>query len=86
MFAARPTLSEWTETPLRLDFRDTTILSPYFPDSSVVSTWRLRLFPEKPSASNNFLPKRPSNPMGESKNVRWAQAKMGRLPAALCWG
>jgi hypothetical protein len=43
-------------------------LYPDFPDGFVVSAWRLRLFPAKPSVSHDFLLKRPSNPMGESKN------------------
>jgi hypothetical protein len=30
---------------------------PDFPDGSVVSAWRLRLFPGKPSVSDDFLPK-----------------------------
>jgi len=32
-------------------------LSLDFPDDSVVSAWRLRLFPGKPSVSSDFLPK-----------------------------
>jgi len=32
-------------------------LIPDFPDGSVVSAWRLRLFPGKPSVSDDFLPK-----------------------------
>jgi hypothetical protein len=42
--------------------------NPGFPDGSVVSAWRLRLLPGKPSDSNDFLLKRPSNPMGDSQN------------------
>jgi hypothetical protein len=34
----------------------------------IVSAWRLRHFPEKPSVSDDFLPKRPRNPMGDSQN------------------
>jgi hypothetical protein len=30
--------------------------------------WRLRLFPGKPSVSDNFLPKRQRNPRGDSHN------------------
>jgi hypothetical protein len=41
-------------------------LTPYCPGGSVVSAWRLRLFPGKPSVSNDFLPKRPRNPIGVS--------------------
>src|SRR2546423_12576064 len=41
---------------------------PDFPDGSVVSAWRLRLFPGKPSVSDDFMPKRPRNPMGDSQN------------------
>src|SRR5215469_9425821 len=33
-----------------------------------VSAWRLRLFPGKPSVSDDFLLKRPRNPMGDSQN------------------
>jgi hypothetical protein len=43
-------------------------MDPDFPDGPVVSAWRLRLFLGKPSVSNNFLLKRPRNPMAESKN------------------
>jgi hypothetical protein len=43
-------------------------LTPDFPDGSIVSAWRLRHFPEKPSVSADFLPKRPRNPMGDSQN------------------
>jgi hypothetical protein len=32
-------------------------LIPDFPDASDVSAWRLRLSPEKPSVSDQFLPK-----------------------------
>jgi hypothetical protein len=32
-------------------------LTPDFPDGSIVSAWRLRHFPEKPSVSDDFLPK-----------------------------
>jgi hypothetical protein len=39
-----------------------------FPDGSVVSARRLRLFPGKPSFSDDFLPKRPRYPMGDSQN------------------
>src|SRR5262249_54038094 len=42
--------------------------NPDFPDGSVVSAWRLRLLPGKPSVSDDFLRKQPRNPMGESKN------------------
>jgi Transposase DDE domain group 1 len=42
-------------------------LGPDFPDGSVVSAWRLRLFPGKPSVSDDFLPKRQRNPMGDSQ-------------------
>src|SRR5262249_41120213 len=45
---------------------DLDALNPHFPDDSVVSAWRLRLFPGKPSVSDDFLPKRPRNPMGDS--------------------
>jgi hypothetical protein len=31
--------------------------TPDFPDDSVVSAWRLRLFPGKSSVSDDFLPK-----------------------------
>src|SRR5262249_45152965 len=41
------------------------LLIPDFPDDSVVSAWRLRLFPGKPSVSDDLLPKRPRNPMGD---------------------
>ena len=40
--------------------------SPDCPDGSVVSARRLRLFPGKPSVSNDFLLKRPRDPMGDS--------------------
>src|SRR5262245_6590201 len=43
-------------------------VNPDFPDGSVVSAWRLRLFPGKPSVSDDFLPKRQRNPMGDSQN------------------
>src|SRR5262245_11178573 len=39
---------------------------PDFPDESPLSAWRLRRFPGKPSVSDPFLPKRQSNPMGDS--------------------
>ncbi len=39
-----------------------------FPDGSVVSAWRLRPFLGKPSISDDFLPKRPRSPMGDSHN------------------
>jgi hypothetical protein len=42
--------------------------NPDFPDGSVGSVWRLRLFLVKPSVFNDFLLKQPSNPMGENKN------------------
>jgi hypothetical protein len=32
-------------------------LGPDFPDDSVVSAWRLRYCPGKPSVSDDFLPK-----------------------------
>jgi hypothetical protein len=41
-----------------------------FPDDSVVSAWRLRLFPGKPCVSDLFLPKRERNPMGDNPNDR----------------
>src|SRR5262249_51461190 len=44
------------------------LLNPDFPDDTVVSAWCLRLFPGKPSVSDNYLPKRPRNPMGDSQN------------------
>src|SRR5205807_64433 len=44
------------------------VLSPDFPDGSVISAWRLRLSPGKPSVADHYLPKRPRNPMGESQN------------------
>ena len=43
-------------------------IDPDFPDGSIVSAWRLRLFLGKPSVSDDFLPKRPRNPMGDSQN------------------
>src|SRR5262249_1689688 len=44
------------------------IIDPGFPDGSVVSAWRLRLFPGKPSVSDHYLQKRPRNPRGDSHN------------------
>src|SRR4051794_6516576 len=41
-------------------------MTPDFPNGPVVSAWRLRLFPGKPSVSDDFLPKRQRNPMGDS--------------------
>jgi hypothetical protein len=32
-------------------------LNPNFPDDSLISAWRLRLFLGKPSVSDDFLPK-----------------------------
>jgi hypothetical protein len=43
-------------------------LNPHFPDAAVVSAWRLRRSPGKPSVSDNFLAKRPSTSMGDSHN------------------
>ena len=64
-----------------------TSISPDFPDGFVVSAWRLRIFLGKPSDSNDFLLKRPRNPMGESKNVPERNAvevnAVGREPAAV---
>jgi hypothetical protein len=42
--------------------------TPDFPDNSIVSAWRLRLFPGIPRVSDDFLPKRPRNPMGDHHN------------------
>src|SRR5262245_31020612 len=41
--------------------------NPDFPDDSLVSARRLRLCPGKLSASDDSLPKRPRNPMGDSQ-------------------
>jgi hypothetical protein len=41
-------------------------LNPDFPDGSIVSAWRLRHFPGKPSVSDPLLPKRPRTPKGDS--------------------
>jgi hypothetical protein len=38
------------------------------PDGSIVSAWRLRHFPGKPSVSDPLLPKRPRSPRGDSQN------------------
>ena len=35
-----------------------------FPDDSVVSAWRLRIFPGKSSVSDDFLPKLTEEPNG----------------------
>jgi hypothetical protein len=45
-----------------------TPFNPDFPDGMAVSAWRLRHFPEKPGVSNDLLPKRRRNPMGDSHN------------------
>jgi hypothetical protein len=47
----------------------TTSFPPDFPDGSISSAWRLRHFPGKPSFSDDFLPKRPRFPMGDSQNT-----------------
>jgi hypothetical protein len=43
-------------------------MNPGFPDGSLDSAWRLRHLPGIPSVSDDFLPKRPRNPMGDSQN------------------
>jgi hypothetical protein len=43
-------------------------LTPDFPDDSLASARRLPLFLKKPSASDDMLPKRQRNPMGDSHN------------------
>src|SRR5262249_25360911 len=42
-------------------------LNPDFPNNSVASAWRLRVFPANPSVSDHYPPKRPRNPMDESQ-------------------
>ena len=42
--------------------------TPDFSDGSVVSAWRLRVFPGTSSVSEHYLLKRPRNPMGDSQN------------------
>src|SRR5262245_30223301 len=44
------------------------LFNPDFPDDSLVSAWHLRLSLGNPSVSNNLLPTRPRNPMGDSQN------------------
>jgi hypothetical protein len=44
----------------QLDFLRVSVeipVPPDFPDDSLVSAWRLRIFPRKSSASDDFLPK-----------------------------
>src|SRR5262245_35521732 len=43
-------------------------LGPHFPDDSVVSAWRLRIFPGKSRGYHDCLPRRQRNPMGDSQN------------------
>jgi hypothetical protein len=62
-------LAGWRVLRVTTDMiQDGRALALDFPDESVVSAWRLRLFRGKPSVSDPCLPKRARYSMGDSHN------------------